>query len=256
MNRTMIKRHTKPAIFLHWFNAACWFFLLATGLGLIRNPDLQPLGMWWTNLLWGLFGSGENLLLAHVICGIIWGGVFLIYTMIGIKQVMAFIKEIFTFSPTEDLMWVIKKGIQMTMGSRVLRKLGKTLEERGVQPELATPKIPEQGFYNVGQKLFAIPAVLGGILMGFTGIILMLSNVYFTNTAIVRWAILIHFVTAGLVFAGLLIHIFMASIAAGERPAFISMFTGSVPEEYAKHHHRLWYEGAKSAIQSRGTACW
>jgi formate dehydrogenase subunit gamma len=173
--------------------------------------------------------------------------VFIIYAIIGIKQVVAFMKEIFTFSPVEDLMWVIKKGIQMTMGSRVLRKLGKTLEDRGVQPEWAAPKIPDQGFYNVGQKLFAIPAVLGGILLGITGIVLMLSNVYFTNTEIVRWAILIHFVTSGLVFAGLLIHIFMASIAAGERPAFISMFTGTVPEEYAKHHHKLWYEGAKSA---------
>jgi len=47
------------------------------------------------------------------------------------------------------------------------------------------------------------------------------------------------------VFAGLLIHIYMASIAAGERPAFISMFTGTVPEDYARHHHRLWYEKVK-----------
>ena len=142
-------------------------------------------------------------------------------------------------------MWLVKKGIQMTLGSRALKKFGGILEKRGASPEIAEPRIPDQGFYNVGQKLFAVPSVLGGIVIAVSGIIMALSNVYFTNTAIVRWAILIHFITVGLVFAGLLIHIYMASIAAGERPAFISMFTGSVPEDYARHHHRLWYEEVK-----------
>jgi formate dehydrogenase subunit gamma len=50
---------------------------------------------------------------------------------------------------------------------------------------------------------------------------------------------------AGVVFAGLLIHIYMAAIAAGELPALISMFTGTVPEKYAEHHHKLWYERVK-----------
>jgi len=245
MNSRMIKRHSKLSIFLHWFNAASWMFLLATGIGLIKNPDLQPVGMWWTNLMWGLFGSGENLLVAHVIGGIIWAGVFLIYAIFGIKQVSQFLKEIFSYSPIRDFMWLVKKGIQMTLGSRALKKFGGILEKRGASPEIAEPRIPDQGFYNVGQKLFAVPSVLGGIVIAVSGIIMALSNVYFTNTAIVRWAILIHFITVGLVFAGLLIHIYMASIAAGERPAFISMFTGSVPEDYARHHHRLWYEEVK-----------
>ena len=242
MKSRMLKRHSKLSIFLHWFNAVSWMFLLATGIGLIKNSDLQPVGMWWTNLMRGLFGSGENLLMAHVIGGIVWAGVFLIYAIVGIKEVSQFFREIFSYSPIRDFMWLVKKGIQMTLGIRVLEKLSAVLEKRGVDPEIAAPRIPDQGFYNVGQKLFAVPSVLGGIVIAVSGIIMALSNVYFTNTGIVRWAILIHFVTVGLVFAGLLIHIYMASIAVGERPAFISMFTGSVPEDYAKHHHRLWYE--------------
>ena len=90
MKSRMLKRHSKLSIFLHWFNAASWMFLLATGVGLIKNPDLQPVGMWWTNLMWGLFGSGENLLMAHVIGGIIWAGVFLIYAIVAIKEVIQF----------------------------------------------------------------------------------------------------------------------------------------------------------------------
>jgi formate dehydrogenase subunit gamma len=180
-----------------------------------------------------------------VIGGIVWAGVFLIYAIVGIKEVSQFFREIFSYSPIRDFMWLVKKGIQMTLGIRALEKLSAVLEKRGADPEIAAPRIPDQGFYNVGQKLFAVPSVLGGIVIAVSGIIMALSNVYFTNTGIVRWAILIHFVTVGLVFAGLLIHIYMASIAAGERPAFISMFTGSVPEDYAKHHHRLWYEEVK-----------
>jgi len=46
----------------------------------------------------------------------------------------------------------------------------------------------------------------------------------------------------GLVFAGLLVHIYMAAISPEEKPGFRSMFTGVVPEDYARHHHALWVE--------------
>jgi len=61
----------------------------------------------------------------------------------------------------------------------------------------------------------------------------------------VQWSILIHFLVVGVVFAGLLIHIYMASISAGELPALISIFTGTVPGEYAEHHHKLWSDEIK-----------
>jgi len=245
MKNKMIQRHSKMSIFLHWFNAACWLFLLTTGIGLINNPDLQPVGMWWTNMMWGIFGGGPNLLLAHEICGIVWAGVFILYGIFGTKQVVRFFREIFSYAPVRDFMWLVKKGVQMTLGSRALKSLGAILEKRGAKPHVSEPKVPDQGFYNVGQKLFAVPSVIGGIIVGITGIIMLLSTLYLTNTVLVRWSILIHFVTVGVVFAGLLIHIYMAAIASGERPAFLSMFTGKVPEQYAKHHHRLWYEELK-----------
>ena len=231
MGNRQIKRHDGINIFIHWFNALCWLFLLATGLGLIKNDNLQILGGWWAELMRSIFGSGETLLVAHEIVGLVWAGVFLVYGIFGArKYVIPFLKDIFTFSPSRDILWLVKKGIQMTMGYRVLEKLG------------FQPKIPDQGFYNTGQKLFAVPSVLGGIVIGITGIIMMLSDVWINNTTIVQWAILIHFVTVMLVLAGLLIHIYMASIASGERPALLSMFTGTVPEDYAKHHHKLWYD--------------
>ena len=99
----------------------------------------------------------------------------------------------------------------------------------------------------MGQKLFAVASVLGGIVIAATGLIMFLSNILLNNTAIVQWAIVIHFIAVGVVTGGLLVHIYMAAISRDERPAFFSMFTGTVPEDYAEHHHKLWYEEIKDA---------
>jgi formate dehydrogenase subunit gamma len=231
MSSKMIRRHSPQGIFLHWFNTACWLFLLFTGIGLLDNKDLQPLGMWWVGLMRGAFGGPpENLLLAHEICGILWASVVLIYSIVFIRsETIPFLKEIFSFSVRSDLLWLLKKMTLMTAGSSVLRKLGYDSE------------LPEQGFYNVGQKLFAVPAVLGGFVIVFSGLV-MTFETSFASPVPIQWAILIHFTFVFLVFAGLLVHIFMASIASGEKPAFLSMFTGFVPEEFARHHNTLWYQ--------------
>lgn len=230
----LIKRHTPVSIFMHWFNAVCWAFLLATGVGLIKNGNLDPLGGWWPEMIRGSFGGGENLLLAHVICGSMWVAVFFVFAMVRLKkEVGFFFGEIFAFSRVNDILWIIKKGIQMTMGYKMLHRLG------------FEPEMPEQGFYNVGQKLFAIPAILGGIVIAATGIVMYSSKFIILDPVIVQFSILTHFITVGVVFAGLLIHIYMASIAPGELPALMSMFSGTVPEAYAKHHHKFWYDAIK-----------
>lgn len=230
MSTKMILRHSRKAIFLHWFNAACWFFLLATGLGLIENPDLQPLGMWWPKIMRTIFGGAGNLLVAHEVCGFLWAAVFLLFGILFARtETIPFVKQVFSFSVKDDLQWLVKKMVLMTAGPGVLKKIG------------LGPELPDQGFYNMGQKMFAVPALLGGIVTGATGVIMALSKTM-DQTGLVQWSMLAHFVAVGLVFAGLLVHIFMASLAKGEEPVLRSMFTGTVPEEFVKHHNRLWYE--------------
>jgi formate dehydrogenase subunit gamma len=156
-----------------------------------------------------------------------------VYALVFIcSETVPFLKEIFTFSRRNDGLWLTRKMIMMTAGSSVLRKLGQK------------PELPEQGFYNAGQKMFAIPAVLGGIVIACTGLIMTFSKL-FNDPHPVQWAILIHYTGVCLVFAGLLVHIFMASIASGEQPAFRSMFTGVVPEDFARQHNPLWYRAVK-----------
>ena len=243
MKSKMIKRHSKVTIFMHWFNTLCWFLLLATGLGLIKNEDLQLMGGWWSNVMYSIFGSGETLLLVHEITGLTWLVVFIVYMIFGSrKYVIPFLKQVFTYSPASDVKWLIKKNIQMTLGNKWLKRLGFTQD------------IPDQGFYNVGQKLFAVASVLGGIVIAATGLIMFLSDLLLHNTTIVQWAIVIHFVAVGVVTGGLLVHIYMAAISREERPAFLSMFTGTVPEDCAEHHHKLWYDEITDAEREAQSA--
>lgn len=236
----MIKRHYLIDMIMHWFNAVCWLFLLATGLGLIQNEHLQLAGGMWSRWMRSLFGSGETLLHAHEVAGIVWAAGFLLFAIFRFrKAVWPFTREILTISPARDIRWFVKKGALMNIGPGIMKKFG------------ADATLPDQGFYNIGQKMFAVPALFGGILIAVSGIVMMLSRVAFTDTTWVQWAILVHFLCAGLVSGGLLMHIYVASFAPGERPAFISMFTGYVPEAYAKSHHGLWYEQQMRELQEK-----
>jgi len=233
----MIKRHDQPSILIHWFNAACWFFLLATGLGLISNPVLQPIVQWWPQLMRDLFGGGAALLKVHIIVGVVWAGVWLVFIFVGIaRYTLPFLRQIMTYKLPRDIQWMIKKNLQMTMGYKNMARMVKPLGWNG--------KIPDQGFYNAGQKAAAAGMIAGAVALVITGVIMAISKVYLNpaQTPLVQWSITIHYMAAAVTFGILLIHIYMAAISREERPAFISMFTGEVPEEYARHHHRLWYE--------------
>ncbi len=233
------KRHNGWDIFIHWFNLFCWVTLFFTGMGLIKNENLAPLWQWWPDLMRGLFGGGANLLLVHEAVGLLWVAGFVLYLIFNAKGAVFFLKEVFSVNPARDLAWMLKKPLHMLLGDAGLKKFG------------LQPGLPPQGFYNMGQKGFAQAAVLGGIGLVVTGVIMLLSQTSLGEeyVGLVQWSVFLHFVCAALVFVGLLVHIYMAAIAPEERPAFKSMFTGSVPESYARHHHELWYHAVKNEPQ-------
>lgn len=227
-----LTRHDVSSIRMHWFNAACWLLLLVTGVGLIQNPGLNPLGGWYPEMLRSLVGGGANLLRIHLIIGFVWIAAYLLYMAVNFKGTLFFLKEIFQVKLGRDLAWLFRKMVLMTAGEGALKKLG--------QPT----NLPDQGFYNMGQKAFAQASVLGGVCIAVTGVIMFLSDKVFPAELvwIVSWSVTIHYLAVGVVFAGLLVHIYMAAISIEERPGLRSMFTGCVPEDYAKHHHRLWWD--------------
>ena len=186
MQERMIPRHDKGGIFIHWFNAVCWIVLLLTGLGLIQNEHINPLGAWWPNLMVSIFGSAEMLIDVHMYLGLTWAAVMLIYILVRFRESLSFLKEIFSLDLPRDMTWMIKKNIQMTAGNKMLKKLGMTTD------------IPPQGFYNAGQKLFAQLSVIAGPILVVTGVIMFLSTLIINNPDPVAWSRTIHYLFAGL----------------------------------------------------------
>ena len=74
MSQRQYKRHDRSDIFIHWFNAVCWFLLLVTGLGLFGNPEIDPLGSGYPAFMRSLVGGGGNLLIIHVTLGLLFEG--------------------------------------------------------------------------------------------------------------------------------------------------------------------------------------
>lgn len=226
-----LKRHDPSDIRIHWFNAACWLLLLVSGLGLIKNEKLNPLGAWLPDALRALFGGGTAggavLLVIHEVAGVVWLLGFLWYLAVNGRGARFFLAEIFRVRPG-DITWMVRKMLRMTTG-------------RGGE-------LPPQGYYNMGQKAFAQASVLGGVAIVATGLVLLLSDKLLPAswTWLIGWAVTLHYLAVGLVFAGLLVHIYMAAISPEEKPGFRSMFTGSVPEDYARHHHGLWVKELES----------
>jgi len=99
-------------------------------------------------------------------------------------------------------------------------------------------KLPPVGRFNWGQKVFFWVMLWGALLLLLSGL-----GLWFVES-IPPWlrfvSITVH-VTAALVTIGaFIIHVYMGT--AMVRGSFSAMVTGEVAPEWARHHHRLWYE--------------
>ncbi|MBU4605918.1 MAG: cytochrome b/b6 domain-containing protein, partial [Proteobacteria bacterium] len=167
----MIQRHTRAGIFIHWFNAACWFFLLFTGLALIQNPGLNPLGAWYPGAVRAGFGGGAYLLVAHWLVALIWLAVWVVYLFWGMSRFVApFLNSTFSLEPNRDIQWMIKKNLQMTLGYKMMAKLVGPLGYDG--------HLPPQEYYNAGQKLAAQGIIMGALVLIGTGFIMLFSKYF------------------------------------------------------------------------------
>lgn len=226
----MLRRHSRYAILIHWFNAVCWLFLLFSGLGLLANPLVQPVGAWWASLWINLFGGEFRLLSAHVMVGSVWVAVCAVYLLFrSRREVVPFLYEVFHLKLPSDFIWCLRKGMRLIVGEKAMRRLG------------LDPTLPSQGFYNAGQKLAAIAAVLCSVVLAATGCGMAYLAGCPDMAEILRWCLVLHFCAAAIMMLVLPIHIYMAACVPGEGPALRSMFTGFVPEDLAKRHDPLWY---------------
>src|SRR5512146_2547040 len=83
MAQRQIKKHHVAIMLLHWFNATVWLLELATGIALISSPYFRIAPQWYINVVQGLFQSRADMLHFHIVVGVIWIVVFVIYGTFG-----------------------------------------------------------------------------------------------------------------------------------------------------------------------------
>jgi formate dehydrogenase subunit gamma len=109
---------------------------------------------------------------------------------------------------------------------------------------------PETERFNAGQKIIFWSVVLGGIVLTLSGLAL-LAPFAFTGVNGMQWAHGIHAIVSVLLIAVIIAHIYLGTV--GMEGAFDAMGRGEVDENWAREHHRGWYENAVKRSE-RGAA--
>lgn len=189
----------------HWVNGVSYLFCMLTGLA-FYSPYL-----YWLSVVGGGPASSRFL---HP-----WVGVFFFVAMLWMHALW----KLQMLAAPEDKAW--KDGIKNYIENR---------------DEL----VPPQGRFNAGQKLFywvmyyaAIVLLITGVIMWFPELIA--GKAHWLLTIIIP----IHSAAALITIGAFIIHVYMGILLVPG--GFKGILYGRVSEEWAAHHHRLWYEKLK-----------
>jgi formate dehydrogenase subunit gamma len=102
-------------------------------------------------------------------------------------------------------------------------------------------QVPPAGRFNYGQKVFFWAMVWGTLALLVSGLVLWLPGAFPPDLAVIRQlAVLVHATAALIVIGAFIVHVYMGVfVVPGSVEAIVH---GTVPPEWARHHHRTWAE--------------
>ncbi len=103
-------------------------------------------------------------------------------------------------------------------------------------------KQPPSGKFNAGEKLWFWFIAIFGTIACVTGLVLDFPNLVQSRETM-QMANLVHGITTMLWISFFLGHVYMGTV--GTEGALSGMISGNVSENWARHHHALWYEEVK-----------
>jgi formate dehydrogenase subunit gamma len=197
-----IVRYTLSERVHHWLGSLTYLYCLITGLA-FWSPY-----MYW---LAALVGGGPTARFWHP-----WFG-------------LAF---------TVSMVWMYKMWDRDLRSTEADRRWAKAMN---LYIENQDERLPPIGRFNYGQKLFFWLMFYGVILLLISGL-----GLWFVESIpwSLRWlrylAITVHVTAALATIGGFIIHVYMSTALV--RGSFTAMIRGEVSEDWARTHHRLWYE--------------
>jgi formate dehydrogenase subunit gamma len=217
--RRPIPRFSLVERILHWTIAVTGIVCILTGVGWFSKRSF--------GFLLTVFGGGETARTIHGIAGII-----LVVASVALIGVL-WRRYVFRFQ-RDDWEWL------KVMGGYLSREKD------------ATEKAPPQGFFNSGQKGWAVLAlVLAGLFL-LSGIVIWWPDLMHNFLGqqqlpieLIRWSYIVHD-AAFIVFAPMVVlHIYLSTLLLPG--TFQAMTKGEVSALWALHHHPLWYSEVTGA---------
>jgi len=202
----MVQRSTKAERYIHWFAAVIFVLLALTGLIILY-------GRWVLIPILGAEGFAATASVSKTLHNYL-GPLFLLALL---AMFFGFIRDNF-FNLKVDIDWFKQLGGYLGHGH------------------------PSSEKYNAGQKAWFWTAILGGLVLVVSGLVLDFAN-YGQGRTTMQGAHVIHTISSVVVIGFFIVHLYLATI--GVEGSFDVMVSGNVPEEFARQHHDLWYKQIK-----------
>jgi formate dehydrogenase subunit gamma len=204
----VVRRYTGAEMAVHWILATTFVLLTLSGLILLY-------GRW---VLIPLLGP-EGFSITATICKNVHNYVGLLFAAIVPVAFFLYLKDSL-FNLRVDGKWFARAGGYFGGGE------------------------PDSEKVNAGQKLWYWVAMLGGLVLVVSGLVLDFPN-FQQGREFLQGAHFIHTIAAIGVIAFFFVHLYLATI--GVEGALESMVNGHVDLNWAKQHHSLWYAKIKDS---------
>ena len=198
----MIERYTYKERLCHWITGFTYLYCLGTGLAFFT-----PVMFWIAVML----GGGPSARFWHPIVGLCF--VAAATWMHGLwRKDMSITRE--------DRAWLDKVKYYVTNRDEL---------------------VPPEGRFNAGQKQFYWVMFYGAITLALTGVVMWFPELVPNGLHWLRPVVVIlHSIAALATIGAFIIHVYMGVFMV---PGGLhAMLTGFVTREWARHHHRLWYD--------------
>ncbi|MGI6421866.1 MAG: formate dehydrogenase subunit gamma [Syntrophomonadaceae bacterium] len=204
-----VERFNFLSRFTHWGHTVTFLLCLFTGLALfLNNVD------WLAAIFGGYHGAG----LVHRIAAVIMTIVVVIFVIGNFKVLIAWIKDILRFG-MNDIKFLLVFPLEF-LGFKV--------------------KVPPQTKFNGGEKGNSIVTPTAVIFLILSGYIMWFPAIF--PAGLVRLAYPIHDISMVLATMMVCMHGYLGSFHPGSGESFWGMWKGTVREDWAKHHHKTWYD--------------
>jgi formate dehydrogenase subunit gamma len=106
--------------------------------------------------------------------------------------------------------------------------------------------MPRQGKFNAGQKLNFLVVTFNTLGFTITGGLLMMRRRL--PERLFPFLIIAHDIEAIVGICGFMAHAYLALLHPDTRPSLRAIIDGTVPADYARSHHAIWYEKERSLL--------